>query len=86
MPPDSEDYLTDGNLCLVPSLLLLVLQPDPSALKLVWSLIDPGDPLLLNLSHNVTVCVLSHVRLCGLLDCSLSHSFAHGLFQARILE
>ena len=53
MPPDSEDYLTDGNLCLVPSLLLLVLQPDPSALKLVWSLIDPGDPFLLNLSHAI---------------------------------
>ena len=32
------------------------------------------------------VCVLSHVQLCGLMDCSLPGSSVHGISQARILE
>ena len=32
------------------------------------------------------VCMLSRVRLCDLLDASLSCSSVHGIFQARILE
>ena len=31
-------------------------------------------------------CMLSHVRLCGPMDCSLPDSSLHGMFQARILE
>ena len=34
----------------------------------------------------VHVCMLSHVQLCGPMDCSLPDSSLHGLFQARILE
>ena len=86
MPPDCEGYLTDGSLRLASSLLLLVLQPGPSVLKSVWNPIDRGDSFLLNLSHNVMGSVFSRVQFRGPLDCSLSGSFAHGIFQARILE
>ena len=34
----------------------------------------------------VHVCMLSHVQLCGPMDCSLPDSSLRGLFQARILE
>ena len=32
------------------------------------------------------VCVLSHVRLCNPMDCSLPDTSVHGIFQARLLE
>ena len=35
---------------------------------------------------NVYACMLSHVWLCNLMDCSQPDSFVHGNFQARILE
>ena len=35
---------------------------------------------------NVCVCVLSRVRLSSTLNCSLTGSSVHGIFQARILE
>ena len=34
----------------------------------------------------VQVQSLSHVQLCGPMDCSLPDSSIHGIFQARILE
>ena len=34
----------------------------------------------------VYVCVLSHIQLCNFMNCSLSGSSVHGIFQARILE
>ena len=35
---------------------------------------------------HVCSCMLSHVRLCDLMDCSVPGSSIHGIFQARILE
>ena len=40
--------------------------------------------LLLNVK--VKVKSLSHVRLCNRMDCTLSGSSVHGIFQARVLE
>ena len=34
----------------------------------------------------VKVKSLSRVKLCNPMDCSLSGSFVHGIFQARVLE
>ena len=44
--------------------------------------------LLLQMSQCVCMCsvVQSCPTLCGPMDCSLSGSFVHGIFQARILE
>ena len=37
-------------------------------------------------TKKVKVKLLSHVRLCNLMNCSLPESSVHGIFQARVLE
>ena len=43
-----------------------------------WYILDP--------CRSMHVCVLSHVRLCDLMDCNSPGFTVHGIFQARILE
>ena len=45
-----------------------------------------GFPLMFLNKQVACVCVLSHVWICGPMDCSPSGSSVHGIFQARILE
>ena len=41
---------------------------------------------LLCIGDHYHVCVLSYVRLCDRLNCSLPGSSIHGIFQERVLE
>ena len=39
-----------------------------------------------DITYKVKVKLLSHVRLCNPMDCSLQGFSIHGIFQARVLE
>ena len=45
-----------------------------------------NDRVRIKCQLKVKVKLLSHVRLCDPMDCSLPGSSIHGIFQARILE
>ena len=45
-----------------------------------------NDRVRIKCQLKVKVKLLSHVRLCDPMDCSLPGSSVHGIFQARILE
>ena len=56
-----------------------------------WSIMKPNQTRTLNihgisLNYRKKVKLPSRVQLCNPMDCSLSGSFVHGIFQARILE